>query len=157
MFSAGGSPGEVHTYFSPYKTPTDAFVTALGALLDFESKLREYVGAANEPFLFYKGSGEQNFTGTKAWSLMGIIQVIQRIDTAVIEFHNREEDFEKWATLSLRDEDLGKQLKQIRNSGIQGEELRTNLLAVAQSRLNEIKSFSSEKQIFDIRKKQTAL
>jgi alpha-amylase len=145
MFSAGGAPGEVHTYFSPYKTPTDAFVTALGALLDFESKLREYVCAANEPFLFYKGPGEQNFTGTKAWSLMGFVQAIQRIATVVIEFHNREGDFEKWAILSLRDKDLGRRLKQIQDSEMQGEELRTNLLTTAQSRLNELKKPSAVK------------
>ncbi|MGA2767756.1 MAG: alpha-amylase [Candidatus Bathyarchaeia archaeon] len=158
MFSAGGSPGEVHTYFSPYKTPTDAFVTALGALLDFESKLREYVCAANEPFLFYEGPGEQNFTGIKAWSLMGVVQAIQRVDTAVLEFHDREGDFEKWATTSLRDEDLGRRLKQIRDSGMQGEELRAGLLTAAQSRLNELKKrFLREEQVFDVRKKQTTL
>jgi alpha-amylase len=142
MFSAGGAPGEVHTYFSPYKTPTDAFVTAFGALLDFESKLREYVCAANEPFMFYKGHGEENFTEIKAWSLTGFVKALQRIDMAVIEFHNREGDFEKWATLSLRDKCLGRRLKQIQDSKIQGEELRTSLLTAAKSRLKEFEVLS---------------
>jgi phosphoribosylamine-glycine ligase len=89
---------------------------------------------------------------------MGIVQAIQRIDTAVLEFHNREGDFEKWATLSLRDEDLGRRLKQIRDSGMQGEELRAGLLTAAQSRLNELKKrFLREEQVFDVRKKQTTL
>jgi alpha-amylase len=139
MFSAGGAPGEVHTYFSPYKSATDAFVTAQGALLDFESKLREYVYAANEPFLFYRGSGEDNFTGVKAWSLVGFLRAIQEIDIALIEFHNRKGDFEKWATLSLRDEKLGRQLEHIRISKVQSEELRRKLKATLRSRLTELK------------------
>lgn len=139
MFSAGGAPGEVHTYFSPYKTPTDAFVTAQGALLDFESKLRDYAYVANEPFLFYKGSGEENFTGIKAWTLTGFLRTIQQIETTTLEFHSQNEDFEKWATLSLRDEKLAKQLKRIRTSNAQGDELRKSLTAAVQSRLAEFK------------------
>jgi len=139
MFSAGGAPGEVHTYFSPYKSATDAFVTAQGALLDFESKLRDYVYAANEPFLFYKGSGEENFTGLKAWSLAGFLNIIREIDVSLIEFHNRKGDFEKWATLSLRNEELGRQLEHIRTSKAQGEELRKKLIATMRSQMTEPK------------------
>jgi alpha-amylase len=139
MFSAGGAPGEVHSYFSPYKTPTDAFVTAQGALLDFESKLRDYTCAANEPFLFYRGSGEENFTEIKVWTLIGFLHTIQAIEIASIEFHNHNADFEKWATLSLRDETLTKQLKHIRASQVQGEQLRKSLIAAVQSRLAEFK------------------
>jgi alpha-amylase len=139
MFSAGGAPGEVHTYFSPYKSATDAFVNAQGVLLDFESKLRDFVYAANEPFLFYKGSGEENFTGIKAWSLVGFLHAIQRIDTTLIEFHNRKGDIEKWATLSLRDEELGRRLERIRTWKVQGEELRRKLITAVESRLNEFK------------------
>jgi len=135
MFSAGGAPGEVHTYFSPYKSATDAFVNAQGVLLDFESKLREFVCAANEPFLFYKGAGEENFTGIKVWSLAGFLLAIQTIDTALIEFHNKKGDIEKWATLSLRDEELGRKLERVRTSKVHGEELREKLAAAVKSRL----------------------
>jgi alpha-amylase len=137
MFSAGGAPGEVHTYFSPYKSATDAFVNAQGVLLDFESKLREFVRAANEPFLFYRGSGEENFTGIKVWSLVGFLHAIQTIDVALIEFHNKKGDIEKWATLSLRDEELGRRLERIRDSKVQGEELRRKLMAAVKSRLTD--------------------
>lgn len=154
MFSAGGGPGEVHTYFSPYRTPTDAFVNAQGALLDFESKLREYVCAANEPFLFYKGSGEENFTGTRAWSLVGFLNAIQKTDMSIIEFHDRKGDIEKWATISLRDEELGKRLENIRTSKVQDEELRKNLIDAVQSRLTELKKvLLDEGTAGDVRKK----
>jgi hypothetical protein len=114
-------------------------VNAQGVLLDFESKLRDFVCAANEPFLFYGGSGEENFTGIKAWSLVGFLHAIQRIDTTLIEFHNRKGDIEKWATLSLRDEELGRRLERIRASKFQGEELRRKLITAVQTRLNEFK------------------
>ncbi|MFZ1038574.1 MAG: glycoside hydrolase family 57 protein, partial [Candidatus Bathyarchaeia archaeon] len=69
MFTAGGAPGEVHSYFSPYDSPIDAFVTAQAAILDFENRVRLASVAANEPFLFYTGVGEEFFTGKTVWSL----------------------------------------------------------------------------------------
>ena len=38
MFTAGGGPGEVHSYFSPYESPMDAFVAAQTLLNDFEAQ-----------------------------------------------------------------------------------------------------------------------
>ena len=38
MFTAGGGPGEVHSYFSPYESPMDAFAVAHALLLDFEAQ-----------------------------------------------------------------------------------------------------------------------
>jgi alpha-amylase len=139
MFSAGGAPGEVHTYFSPYKTPEDAFVTAQGALLDFDSKLRSYVNAANEPFLFYKGTGEKYFTGIKVWSLMGFLHTIQEVELSLIEFHNKKGDFEKWADLSLRDQDLANGFEKLRHSKTSGKDLRDKLVDTVKSRLTKLK------------------
>lgn len=138
MFSAGGGPGEVHTYFSPYKSPADAFLTAQGALTDFESKLRNYVGVANEPFLFYKDTGENYFTGIKVWSLMGFLHAIQEVDFGLIEFHNKEGDFEKWASLSLRDPDLAKQFERLSTSKARGKQLRSRLIDAVTSRLTQL-------------------
>jgi alpha-amylase len=52
MFTAGGGPGEVHSYFSPYQSAMDAFVTAQSLILDFETRVRATILTANEPFLF---------------------------------------------------------------------------------------------------------
>ena len=40
MFTAGGGPGEVHSYFSPYESPMDAFVAAQTLLNDFEAQTK---------------------------------------------------------------------------------------------------------------------
>jgi alpha-amylase len=144
MYSAGGGPGEVHTYFSPYGTPMDAAITAQGAVSDFESRLRLYTVAANEPFLFYSGQGEENFTGIKAWSLKGFSDAIKEIDRQSIEFHNKKGDFETWASLSLRDESLAKEFNKIRLSGVQGKKLRNEICYTAKKRFVELNGILRE-------------
>jgi len=39
LFTAGGGPGEVHSYFSPYNSPIDAFVIYYSVLSDFERNI----------------------------------------------------------------------------------------------------------------------
>ena len=139
MFTAGGAPGEVHNYFAPYDSPIDAFVTAQGAISDFEFRLRLYVVAANEPFLFYTSSKEESFTGIKAWSLKGLIDALQKANIRSIEFHNKKGDFEKWARLSLYDEELAIKFKEVQVSEVQGEELRTDLFETANTHFTELR------------------
>jgi alpha-amylase len=138
MFTAGGSPGEVHSYFSPYPTPMDASITSQAAVEDFEMRLRLYTVAANEPFLFYTGHGEENFTGVKAWSLKGFISAINKVDLKSIEFHNEQGDFEKWADLSLNDKVLANEFRKLFLSGCSGETLRRKVYEAALKRYGEL-------------------
>jgi len=138
MFTAGGAPGEVHTYFSPYGNPMDAFVTCQSAISDFEIRLRLFTIAANEPFLFHTGHGEEEFTGIKAWSLKGFIDTVKKVDIKSVEFHNKHGDFEKWASLSLRDGTLAKQFSIISKSKVAGEELREKISQTANERFIEL-------------------
>jgi alpha-amylase len=140
MFTAGGGPGEVHSYFSPFNTPMDAFVTAQAAILDFENRVRLAAVAADEPFLFYHGVGERQFTGVMVWSLRGFPKAIQKVSARSVEFHSKRGDFERWAEESLHDKALAGQLKKVRLSDLRGEPLRKAIIATmkkAQSRLSE--------------------
>lgn len=137
MFSAGGGPGEVHSYFSPYESPVNAFVAAETSLFDFENRVRTATLTANEPFLFCTGAGEENFSGTMTWSLKGFLTALKTVDTAALEFHNRRGDFESWAEHSLQDDLLQAQLKKIRATKAKGELLRKKLVAAAEERFNE--------------------
>jgi alpha-amylase len=128
MFTAGGSPGEVHSYFSPYNTPMDAFVTAQAAILDFENRVRLAAIVADEPFLFYTAIGEKYFTGTMAWSLRGFTKAIRIVSTKSVEFHNNRGDFERWADKSFHDTTLSEQLKKERLSKLSGEPLREAII-----------------------------
>jgi alpha-amylase len=138
MFTAGGAPGEVHSYFSPFNSPTDAYVTEQAAMLDFENRIRLASSVANEPFLFYTGVGENHFAGIMAWSLKGFKQALQKTSTKSIEFHNRRGDFEKWAKNSLYDKTLAEELKKIRLSKTKGEMLRKSLIKTAKERFDEL-------------------
>ena len=133
MFTAGGGPGEVHSYFSPFQSPMDAFVAAQALLFDFENRLRLSILTANEPFLFCTNIGEENFTGAMSWSLKGFIKALQTVDVNAVEFHNRRGDFESWAKHSLKDEVLSRQLKEIRASKLKGEALRKAITSAAKS------------------------
>jgi alpha-amylase len=138
MFTAGGAPGEVHSYFSPFGSPIDAFVTVQAAILDFENRVRLATVAVNEPFLFYTGVGEENFTGITAWSLKGFTKALQKVNIKSLEFHNRRKDFEKWAEKSLYDKALANQLRNVRVSKLKGEKLREALIRVVKKRFVEL-------------------
>jgi alpha-amylase len=138
MFTAGGAPGEVHSYFSPFQSPMDAFVAAQALLFDFENRLRIATLTANEPFLFCTSMGEENFTGVMAWSLKGFIKAIKTVEVKAVEFHNRRGDFERWAQHSLQDEGLSHQLKEIRVSKQKGEMLRKAVITVVDKRFRKL-------------------
>ena len=144
MFTAGGGPGEVHSYFSPFPTPPDAFVTAQAAILDFENRVRLAVVAADEPFLFYIGSGEKYYTGKMAWSLKGFSKIIESISSKSLEFHTERGDLTKWIRNSLHDDILAAALEKIGRAKLQGEPLRKALLKDVKKRSidlsNEIRS-----------------
>jgi alpha-amylase len=128
MFTAGGSPGEVHSYFSPFNNPMDAFVTAQAAILDFENRIRLAAIVADEPFLFYTGVGEKCNTGTMTWSLRGFTKAIKNVALKSVEFHNSRGDFEQLAEKSLHDTTLSKQLKREKLSELSGEPLREAII-----------------------------
>ena len=138
MFTAGGGPGEVHSYFSPFQSPMDAFVAAQSLLFDFENRLRLAILTANEPFLFCTSMGEESFTGAMPWSLKGFIKSLQAVTIKSVEFHNRRGDFESWTKHSLHDEVLSRQLREIRTSKLKGEALRKAIITVAEKRFEKL-------------------
>ena len=138
MFTAGGGPGEVHSYFSPYGTPADAFVTAQAARLDFENRVRLAAVVADEPFLFYTAAGEKHYTGTMAWGLKAFAKIIKRISLKSLEFHTKRGDFEKWAAKSLQDTVLARELEKTALAKLKGEELRKALMTILNRRLEDL-------------------
>lgn len=134
MFTAGGGPGEVHSYFSPYESPMDAFVAAQTLINDFEARLRLAILTANEPFLFYTGTGESYYTGTMAWSLKGFIKALKKVDIKSLEYHIGNCDFESWMKGSLKDQKLASEIKKIKETGQKGKNLREALMTAAKKR-----------------------
>lgn len=138
MFTAGGGPGEVHSYFSPYESPMDAFVAAQTLLTDFELRLRLSILAANEPFLFYTGIGKECYTGSMVWSLKGFVKTLEKVAIKAIEFHFGNGDFESWISCSLKDEELAAKINSLKHHRHKDEELREKLVDAAKKRLNTL-------------------
>jgi alpha-amylase len=134
MFTAGGGPGEVHSYFSPFESPMDAFVAAQTMLNDFEARLRIAILTANEPFLFYTDIGKEYYTGVMSWSLKGFVAALQDVNVKAVEFHVGNGDFESWAQSSLKDAKLAKEIKDLNSSGVKGEKLRESMVEAAKKR-----------------------
>jgi alpha-amylase len=144
MFASGGGPGEVHSYFSPFESPANAFVAAETSLFDFENRVRLAILTANEPFLFCTGTGEENFTGAMTWSLKGFLSTLETADVKALEFHNKRGDFENWAQSSLKDDALAEQLKRVRLLKLKGKALQKSLVEVAKARFDEVSRQTQE-------------
>jgi len=123
-FTHGGAPGEVHNYFSPYGSPYDAAVTLFSVLSDLQFRVKSWVDAADDPFLFSTGIGQ--FTGDAAWGRRSLMGALEKANIDSLEYHARRGDLSDWARGSLGDVDLAKRLEGVK--GLRGEGLRAALL-----------------------------
>ena len=135
MFTAGGGPGEVHSYFSPYAKPIDAFLTSMAVLMDFEQRLRVETYAANEQFDFQISEGKSGDTGLSALSLIGFFELLSKAPLRSIKFHRGRGDFEKWIEHSLRDKLLADKIRVVNESDLEGKLLVSELRKVIQSHM----------------------
>ncbi|MGA1974951.1 MAG: DUF5752 family protein [Conexivisphaerales archaeon] len=141
MFTGGGGPGTVHSYFSPYGSAAEAFVSAQAAALDFEWRVRELVDAANEPFDFHREEGETGYIGVRAWSLVGFRDSLTKAPAESLLFHQKRGDFEAWAMGSLKDEPLAKELAALKLRRLPSATLRSELVRIVAKHLKERKLY----------------
>jgi alpha-amylase len=129
IFTHGGGPGEVHSYFSPYGSPYDAAVTYFSVLSDLHFRLKRRIRLADQPFCF--STGPDLFTGDVVWSLEGLSRLLAHADMASLEYHAQREDLAMWAWTSLGDESLANEIKRLKNT--KGEALREGLIQAVSS------------------------
>jgi len=130
MFAYGGAPGEVHSYFNPFGTSMDAFVTCFSALLDFEVRLREETLAANDPFNFHTKAGDEGYTGITVRSLKGFRRALETVNLRSLEFHNRRGDLEHWFRFSLKMDELADEAARLKT--LRGAKVREELLTLVE-------------------------
>ncbi|MEM3584057.1 MAG: DUF5752 family protein [Nitrososphaerales archaeon] len=131
MFTAGGGPGEVHSYFSPHGSPYNAFINSLSVVIDFKARVRERIIAAIFPFEFHS----KDFS-RKVWSLKGLIKAIEHSDIKSIESYMKQGELKEWIEDSLQDYDLAKKLEELRY--LSGNELKKNLYEIIVNRYEEL-------------------
>ena len=124
IFTHGGGPGEVHSYFSPYGIPYDASVTYFSVLCDLHYRLKKRTHLADSPFRF--ATDTDQFTGEVAWSLAGLRSILKTVSIESLLYHNSRGDLALWAATSLDDASLAERLAKLKS--IKGERLRKGLL-----------------------------
>jgi len=124
IFTHGGGPGEVHSYFSPYGNPYDAAVTFFSVLSDLQFRVKERLEVADQPFEF--ATGEEEPTGYEVWSAKALCKVLERVDVCSLEYHMDKGDLASWARTSLHDEAMAERIEQ--SSDLRGEKLRKKLV-----------------------------
>jgi predicted heme/steroid binding protein len=87
-------------------------------------------------FYFYDGIGK--YTGKNAASLREFAEKVNEVDEKSLEFHLQRRDFENWISEALKEDELAKQISEIRESNTTGRELRERLYLIVSRRLEQL-------------------
>lgn len=82
---------------------------------------------------------ERGYLGVEAASVYELSRLIPTIPLESLEYHDRREDFVKWAEGTLGDGGLASRLKKVANRRYRGEELREALNQVVSTHYEEIR------------------
>jgi hypothetical protein len=82
---------------------------------------------------------EKGYLGIEAASLYELCRLIPTLPLESLEYHDRREDFVKWAEGTLGDAALASRLRKVANRRYQGEELREALDQVVSSHYEEVR------------------
>lgn len=145
MTTKGGGPGMVHTYFSPFRSAAEAFITTCIVVTDLELRVYErYRGAGrlallwlrklskDEAFTFRTGEGVP--LPLEARSGLEFISAIRKAPVASLEYHVSRGDFAKWLREVLEDYDAAVAVEGLKE--LRGEALRAKLLEILENRVN---------------------
>ena len=108
---------------------------------DTNSRILRKLGN-DEAFYFFTAIG--NCTGQSANSLEEFLSRIKEINEKSLEFHLFREDFEKWASSTLGDVQLAKDIAMFRKQKAAGAVSRDRLSSVVSKRLKELRRASLE-------------
>jgi len=103
------------------------------------SKILEIVPYARG-FHFCTANGDS--TGVTATGLVDFAEKLKNVDVNSIDFHFRRGDFQKWVRAVLGDFELADKITRI-NENLCGQDLRTELLEIVNSRIVHLKTFHS--------------
>jgi hypothetical protein len=88
------------------------------------------------PFHFYVDIGD--YTGIRAASYEEFLSCIKKVKAESLSFHVERGDFEKWASDTLKDEKLAKEIGKLKNQKLQGQTLRNRLYGIVSKRHKEL-------------------
>ena len=91
----------------------------------------------NEGLELYKAPGE--FTGRTVTGLADLADKLKAVDVRAVNYHFKRREFEKWIRGTLGDEELARRFGRL-NRELHGEKLRTEMLTLVRTRLDELRS-----------------
>ncbi len=107
MSDKKGVEGGIHSYFSHFSSPVEAFLAFLWTLADFRSRLYAKIGEEGRSyrilhgdlpdahaFHFYAGLGKP--AGVKATNLNTLKEALQSVDICALRFHLSRGDLRHW-------------------------------------------------------------
>jgi hypothetical protein len=90
------------------------------------------------PFYFCVDVGK--YTGINAASYEDFLTSIRQVEAKSLSFHIEREDFQKWVSNVLKDENLAEEIGKIKNQKLRGQALRNRLYRAVFKRYNELTS-----------------
>ena len=124
MSTKTGGPGEVHSYFSPYTNPFEAFEVYIETLtllvhftlMEYREKVYKYAWRIKLPsgmaFHFYLT--EDVYTGYRARSLSEFLELLEVVPPESIVYHIRRGDIQNWISTTLLWPELSHEIDKIR-------------------------------------------
>jgi HAD superfamily hydrolase (TIGR01484 family) len=100
--------------------------------------LYKYLDVPLPPGKRFSFRAEKGHLGIEAASLYELSLLIPTLPLESLEYHDRREDFVKWADSTLGDGGLAARLRKVANRHYQGDELREALNQVVSTHYNEI-------------------
>jgi hypothetical protein len=101
--------------------------------------LYKYLDVPLPPWKRFSFRTEKGFLGLEAASLYELSHLIPTLPLETLAYHDRREDFVKWADSTLGDGGLASRLRKLANRHYEGEELRQALHQVVSTHYEEIR------------------
>jgi len=90
-------------------------------------------------FYFFTSIG--NYTGESAASLEQFVDKTNEVNIKSLEFHLYRRDFEKWIAETLEDQELAKEIENLRNQNYSGTSLRKQLYHILTKHYEKLTKF----------------
>jgi len=87
-------------------------------------------------FYFFTSIG--NYTGESAISFKEFMDKVNEVDVKSLEFHLYRGDFEKWIAETLEDQELTREIEDLRNQNYSGTAIKEQLYSMLTKHYEEI-------------------
>lgn len=143
----------VHSYFSHFNGPIEAFISFTWVLADLRYKVYDLIKDKmfyyrilfeelpdSHSFHFYSGFARS--LGIKARNLVELYNVIKEVDEEVLNFHMRRNDFSKWINDVFGLRELSREIKNAKN--------REELIKILEKTIKEAEKMIYKHEEFEV-------